>query len=614
MFDAETDGLLDDLTRLHCLVLRDLDSDTVVSCADQPGYVSIRGGLDILASAERVYGHNAIAFDLPAIRKVYPGFRLNGRLLDTMTAAAMRWAHIKDSDFARNRAKRLPGNLIGSHSLEAWGHRLGVLKGDYKKTNDFSQWSPEMQKYCEQDTAVGKALVERIRAAGVPEQAVETEHELAAYLFQQERNGWPFDMEKATALHASLAGKKAALEEELRTAFEPWVISLGMFTPKKDNKKRGYAAGVAIERFKTVTFNPSSTQHIADRLIKVYGWEPSQFTGTGLPVVDENTLKGLDYPPVAKLRECLLLTKRLGQIAEGKQAWLAHARKTGPEGGAITGLHHIHHKVWQNKAITARAAHSNPNLGQVPKVTSPYGGECRELFHVPEGWVQVGADASGLELRCLAHYMARYDNGAYGQSVIAEKPNDVHTLTATILGIIRDDAKTFIYALLYGAGDEKLGKIVTKGATPKEQTAKGAELRKKFFRGLPALKKVSEDVKAASKKHGFLRLIDGRRCYTRSEHAALNSLLQGTGAVICKRWIVEFNRRLTSKYGPQGWNGKWAALGWIHDEVQIAVCPEIAEDACSILVDSIRHMTSHFNFRVPLDGEAKCGANWKETH
>jgi hypothetical protein len=146
--DTETDGLLDDLTRLHCLVLRDLDSDTVVSCADQPGYVSIRGGLDILASAERVYGHNAIAFDLPAIRKVYPGFRLNGRLLDTMTVAAMRWAHIKDSDFARNRQGRLPGNLIGFHSLEAWGHRLGVLKGDYKKTNDFSQWSPEMQKYC----------------------------------------------------------------------------------------------------------------------------------------------------------------------------------------------------------------------------------------------------------------------------------------------------------------------------------------------------------------------------------------------------------------------------------------------------------------------------------
>lgn len=612
VFDIETDGLLDELTTMHSLVIRNVDTDAMLSCTDNSlQHFSLQCGLDHLQTADRIYAHNAIGFDIPAIQKLYPGWEPKARVMDTLIVAAMRWAHQSDLDFKLNAQGKLPGNLIGRHSLEAWGHRLGLHKGNYK---DWSQWTPEMQTYCEQDTAVLRQLVLRIRKAGVSPESVETEQELAEYLRRQEQNGWPFDMDRARELHTELIGRKHELSAELAGVFPPWDISLGLFTPKVNNKSRGYVKGEPLERFKTIVFNPGSTHHIADRLTALYGWRPTEFTPSGLPKVDETTLTGLDYEPVKKLQEYLTIAKRLGQLSEGKEGWLRHVKSDGPRGGELTGLAHIHGRVLQNRTITHRAAHSNPNIAQVPKVGSPYGAECRELFHVPKGWVQIGADAAGLELRCLAHYMAKYDDGEYGKGVLAEKPDDVHTRNAGVLGLGRDDGKTWIYAFLYGAGDGKLGSISVPGASPEKQKAVGSKFRKKFLKGVPAMKMLVDGVKAQAKKRGYLHLIDGRRVYIRSEHAALNSLLQGTGAVICKRWIVEFNRRLVARFGQQGWDGKWAALGWIHDEVQLAVRPEIADEVQEILVDAIRSLTQHFSFRLPLDGEAKAGANWKDCH
>lgn len=606
VFDIETDDLLPKMTTMHSLVLRDVETNAVLSCADQEGYTPIAEGLAVLSKAEKVYAHNGLGFDLPAIQKFYPDFKLSGRLIDTLIVAQMRFAHIKESDFRRHERGKLPGQLIGRHSLEAWGYRLGIHKGDCK---DFSKWTPEMQSYCEQDTEVTRALVLHIREYGVSAEAVETEHELAAYLMRQEANGWPFDLDKAVELQGILAQRREELERELKEMFPPWQVSLGMFTPKVNNKKRGYVKGVPIERFKEIEFNPGSRQHIADRLQTLHGWKPTVYTASGQPQVDENTLKGLDYPPVKKLRDYLLVLKRLGQLSEGKEGWLRHVRLD-----PRTGLHHIYGRVKQSGTVTHRASHVNPNIAQVPKVGSPYGEECRALFHVPEGWVQMGVDVSGLELRCLAHYMAQYDDGAYGRSVLAEKPNDIHTQNSQVLGVERDTGKTWFYGWLYGAGDEKLGKIKSPGAPPAKLKAIGKKDRNTFLKGIPALGKIVDAVKAKAGRKGWLKLIDGRRVYIRSDHSALNSLLQGTGAVICKRWIVEFNRRMVAEFGEQGWEGKWAALGWIHDEIAVAVRPEIAQRAGEIALDSIRHMTQHFRFRLPLDGEAKFGPDWSKTH
>lgn len=614
--DIETNGLLHELTKVHSLVLRNLESGAVLSYADQPGYTPIEKGLEQLARADKSYWHNGIHFDIPALRKVYPRWTITeDRIRDTLIIARMRWAHIKDTDYDRVRRKRLPGKLVGSHSLEAWGYRLGVYKGEFGKTTDWSEWTPDMQTYCEQDTEVGRALVVRIRQAGVSPQSVETEHELAWYLAAQQRNGVPFDKERAVTLHSRLAARREELANGLREEFGSWLARDKTFIPKRDDKVRGYVAGAEVTKLKWVQFNPASRDHIANRLTRLYGWQPTEFTETGKPAVDETTLKGLEFPAAKALNEYLLVDKRLGQLSEGKQAWLRCVTEAGTDGGKVTGLEHIHGSINQNGCVTHRASHSYPNLGQVPKVTSEYGPECRELFYVPAGWQLMGADASGLELRCLAHYMARYDGGAYRDVILN---GDVHAVNRDALGLSgkegRDIAKTFIYAFLYGAGDEKIGSIILPLGTPKQQQAAGKALRAKFLKGLPAMRYLTESVRAKAKSQGYLQLIDGRRAYVRSEHAALNTLLQGTGAVICKRWLVEFNRRMLVSFGPQGWRHDWAALLWVHDEIQVAVRQIIAEAVARIAVEAITAMTDHFAFRCPLTGEAGLGANWRETH
>jgi DNA polymerase-1 len=631
IFDIETDGLLPDLTKIHSLVLRDLDTNEVMSCANEPQHTGapIQDGLEVLAAADVVYGHNSIGFDLPAIVKLHPNFKLRGVHKDTFIIAGMRWAHIKDEDFKLVKAGKFPSQFAGRHSLEAWGHRLGKYKGEYKLwckengiTEPFAVWRPEMQTYCEGDTDVTRDLVLRIRQEGVSAESVETELELREYLIKMETNGWPFDLDKAVALQGKLAARRQELDEALRKEFGSWEVKDGKpFVPKRDDKKRGYVKDVPVQKMKMVEFNPASRAHIADRLTTLYGWKPEEFTGnSGQPKVDESTLNGLDYPPVALLKEYLLVEKRLGQLAEGKEAWLRHCRLD-----PRTGLQHIHGRVMQNATITHRAAHSKPNLGQVPKVGSPYGAECRELFMVPpEGWVMVGADASGLEARCLGHFVARFDGGAYAKLLLE---GDVHTANQAAFGLpkgkeavdkdgkkYRDRAKTGYYAWLFGAGPDKMGKTCYPEKPSSEWKKIGLILIRRMLDGTPGLKYLIDAVKPKAKSPGYVLGLDGRRVYIRSEHAALNTLIQSAGAVICKRWIVVFNRRLIAEFGPQGWDGKWAALGWCHDEVQLAVRPEYVEQVKTILVESIESLTEHFKFRCPLTGDAKEGANWRQTH
>jgi len=516
------------------------------------------------------------------------------------------------------KKKQFPAYLAGKHSLEAWGFRLQNKKTDYLGwckehgiEEPFKDWRPEMQSYCVDDTDTTKTLVLHIRKHGVSEESVDTELRLRAYLLKQEENGWPFDVEKAAALQAKFSQRRLELESELLKVFPAWQVSLGMFTPKKDNKKRGYKAGVPVEKFRTLEFNPGSRAHIADRLRTLYGWVPDEYTDNGQPKVDEKVLKGLTYPPIPLLLEYLLTEKRLGQLSEGKEGWLRHVTAN-----AQTGLQHIHGGVKQNGTITHRAAHVNPNLGQVPKVGNPHGAECRELFYVPPGWVQIGADASGLEARCMGHFVAKYDNGAYAKLLLE---GDIHTENRKAFGlpegkVHRDHSKTGYYAWLFGAGPEKMGRTLFPDK-PKAQWKKlGKDAIAKMLANAPGLKYLIAAVQKAATEKGYIRGLDGRRVYVRSQHAALNTVIQSAGAIICKKWIVNFDKVLTERFGQQGWDGKWAALGWIHDEVQLAVRPEIAEEVKTILVEEIEKLTQHFKFRCPLTGEAKVGNNWKETH
>lgn len=523
------------------------------------------------------------------------------------------------------KKQKLPSKLFGSQRLEAWGHRLGNFKGDYadwyKKQagkayqtgDEWKEFCQEMLDYCVQDVEVTSALLAKLRSRKfpvherigdrwkkvgetlIPEEALRLEHDIAFLMAQQERNGFCFNEAAAASLYAQLSQKRLELENQCKELFPPWKVQLPDFIPKRDNKTRGYKAGVPVRKFKTIEFNPSSRDHIADRLQVLYGWKPEEFTDGGKPKIDETILGKLKYPPCRILSEYLMVQKRISQLAEGKQAWLKCTRNG-----------KIHGSVNTNGAVTGRATHAYPNISQVPSGGSPYGHECRSLFTVPDGWTLLGCDVSSLELRCLAHYSYRWDRGQYGNKVTTR---DIHSEHQKAAGLPdRNIAKTFIYGFLYGAGDPKIGQIVHGTALD------GKRLRERFLKAIPSLKKLVDSVKFAARR-GYLIGLDGRHVKVRSAHAALNTLLQSAGALICKRWLVLMEKTLKEKGYRHGWDGDYCFCAWSHDECQVACRNEqIAKEIGEIAIACIEKAGASFNFKCPLTGEAKIGKTWAETH
>jgi DNA polymerase I-like protein with 3'-5' exonuclease and polymerase domains len=341
---------------------------------------------------------------------------------------------------------------------------------------------------------------------------------------------------------------------------------------------------------KVIPFNPASRQQIADRLQK-RGWKPTEFTPSGEPKVDETVLETIEIPEAKLLLEYLMLNKRIGQLATGNQAWLK-LEKNGK----------LHGRVNHMGAVTSRCTHSNPNMAQVPSVGAPFGAECRGLFTVPSGYLLLGADASGLELRCLAHYMARFDGGSYGREILE---GDIHTANQMAAGLpTRNDAKRFIYGFLYGAGDEKVGQIIGKGAK------EGKAIKTKFLNKTPALKKLRDAV-SRSAERGWIKGLDNRRIPIRHAHAALNTLLQSAGAIICKRWYVTVEEKLRlNSYTEED----VAIVAFIHDELQIQVRKGLEDEVGALVQEAMKDTGHYYDFKCPLDSEYKYGDNWADTH
>ena len=590
LFDIETNGLLDELTMVHSLVLIDLDTGDLVSCADQEGYRSIEEGIDILYGAKLLVGHNIQGFDLPALHKTHQ-FDTDAELHDTLIMSRLIWSDLKHNDFRfLEKNPEFPKQLIGSHSLKAWGYRLGNHKDEYD--GGWDAWSKEMQDYCEQDTRANLTFYEKILSKNPSDESVKLEHDFAHVIRKQERQGFNFDEAGAEKLLAKLQTRQAELEGELQEAFPPWEIR-EPFVPKVNNKTRGYVKGQLTYKVKEVVFNPASRDHIADRLQKLRDWKPTDFTAQGKPKVDEAVLAELDYPEAKLLNEYLLINKRIGQLATGSNAWL----KLVKDGK-------IHGQVNTNGAATGRCTHNRPNIAQVPSVGAAYGTECRGLFRAPDDYALVGADLSGLELRCLAHYMARFDDGAYGDVVVN---GDIHTQNQKAAGLpTRNNAKTFIYGFLYGAGPAKIGSIV--GGSEKE----GRKLIAKFMKATPAIKLLREAVSASVKKNGYLKGLDGRVLPIRSDHAALNTLLQSAGAVLSKKATVILYENLTAM--GYIWGVDYAQVAHVHDEVQLIARKEIADVIGREAVKSFQQAGEYYNFRCPITGEYKVGSNWADTH
>ena len=562
VFDIETNGFLHSCDKVHCIVLKDIDTGEILTPDNETAIKKLK-------EAELIIGHNIIKFDIPVLEKLYSA-TFTGKIFDTLVGTRLIFSDIKDKDFS---IKDFPKDCIGKHSLKAWGNRIGEYKEQIE--TDWQTFTPEMLEYCKQDTEVTYKLYKVIEEKGYSQEAMDLEHEVASLIFKQEEHGFTFDTEKAQALSVKLKARLAELSEELQDVFQPIV------TERWSTK-----TGKKLKDSVTI-FNPSSRHHVAQRLKEKYGWDAQEFTADGKAKLDDNILSKLPYPEAKILCEHFLLNKRIAQIANGSQAWLKHERNG-----------KIHGTCNTNSCVTSRASHSYPNLGQVPSTSAPFGKECRELFTVPEGKRLVGVDVSSLEVMMLCHYMSKFDNGAYTKVALE---GDIHTETQKLAGLdSRDLAKRFYYCFLYGGSVKKIAEVINK---PFKEAGK---IKKRFLNNLPALHKLIEGVQSAAER-GYLTGLDKRQIKVRNSYSALNTLLQSAGAILCKRWLVEFNKEIQKYKNAQ-------QVVWVHDEIQIECEEKDADEIGRIAVECIKRAGEHFNLRVPLTGEYKISTNWSGTH
>ena len=663
--DTEGNGLIPTLTKFHLLGLRDVETRETFVYRNNDVMDNIAEGMEVLAKADTIIGHNWITYDKKAIKKLCPWFKTNAEELDTMVLAKIAKPDIKSSDQALHKRGILPGKLVGSHSLKAWGYRLGKHKGDYaevmaaKGLDPWAAWNQDMEDYLIGDLDVTEILYHGILSARLPQMTVDFEHEVAEIADQMRDNGFPFDIAGAQALAERLKSETEKLHDECVSFYgrklvpvKKWVVGPLWDDPDGVNKKKTYKqpreefgedhsrawwGDVVVPKVnhhdkkkgqpycpaKWVDFNPGSRPQIIDRFVDNHGWKPTEFTEAGNPSVDDAVLKTVaELIPAAKpIAELFFMNKVYAQVATGDQAWIKHYN-------AETGC--VHTTTDTGAAVTGRCAHSHFNIGQVPSVIvgkdkvpllgreGEFGWECRSLFGVNFGpkkgqhWIQVGIDLSGIEYRCLAELMAPFDDGATIALVLSGQ--DPHAHNAKLTGIPdRSLCKRILYGLIFGAGDWKLGITANPLLGPDEARKLGAALRAQLMTGLPALDKAIQKVKKEAAR-GYIIGLDGRKIKVRNDYSALNTRLQSDAALIAKMWMVLSHRNLKSFGANCSWDDDYVQLCMIHDELQFAAYEPFADDLARIVKDSAIEAGLLFNYRCPVNAESKKGLTWADTH
>jgi DNA polymerase I len=546
-----------------------------------------------LAAADQIVAHNGIGYDFPAIKAM--GFNHGGGdyYTDTLILSRMCYPHLQELD---QKFQKVPTTMWGRHSLESWGWRVGNYKGNYKGPWDVP--NKDMLVYCHNDVVVLKGIWEKVKNhKHNTDEFRRVEHTFAEIIRRQERNGFCFNLAYAQRLGDRLSKARASLTDQLLKSFPPERIE--MKTPaywedpetgeQYETKKAAQEAGIKApvrgpNKVKVIPFKITERHKFAERLMERHGIEKwPELSETGKPKVDAKTLKKLDYPEARLMKRVLDIQKALDMVAEGKQAWITQVQEDG----------RIYGKVNTLGARTTRCTHWNPNMAQVPSRHA-----YRRCFTARPGWVMVGADASGIEARMLAHYMHSRDNGEFTEIVLN---GDIHQTNADTWGVSRYAAKAPFYAMLYGAGDAKLGELV------KGSSAAGKKIKKQFFKRFPAYKGLLDSVQKAG---SWLYGLDGRALHSPNQNSALNTLLQGGGATVMKYALVLFDEKAEQHFYPKD----WAYCANVHDEVQIECDPKIAHDIGSLFVQAIRDAGTHLKVRCPLDGEYKIGRTWAHTH
>jgi len=492
--------------------------------------------------------HNGISFDAPILNRLASSNIKLSQVRDTLIESQL-YNPIRD----------------GGHSLKAWGERLNFPKGNF---TEFKQYSPEMLEYCKKDVELTGKLAKTMEKEGksFSTRSYELERKIRAIVDQQQKNGFAFNIKKGMLLLSRLEDEQHQLEKDAEEIFEPVIT----YSPVKKIPK-------------STPFNIASRKQIAERLIEK-GWEPEHYTDKDNIIINEAVLSTIKMKEAQMFSRYFLLQKRTGLLKSWIQACQEDRRVRG--------------KVLTLKTLTGRMAHHSPNMAQIPASYSPYGQECRELWTVSNSntHVLMGTDASSLELRCLAHYM---NDSKFTNAVLT---GDVHSVNQRMAGLqTRDQAKTFIYAFLYGAGPAKIGKVI--GAGAKE----GNILIRRFLKNMPALNRLRNNVQKAAER-GWITGLDGRQFQIRSVHASLNTLIQGAGAIVCKQWLLH----MTDRIQRSGIDARLVAS--IHDEYQFEVSKTDIQRLGQIAKDSIRETTYTLEMKCNLDCEFKIGNTWAETH
>lgn len=456
---------------------------------------------------------------------------------------------------------------------------------------------------CIQDVNVTTQLFKHTQKQTCSEAALKLEHDFALAIEKQIRSGFPFDVDACLDLVDDLRTKQATLEADLKELFPPKKIET-VFIPKVNNASRGYVKGQPFTKVMHEEFNPGSRQQIVDRLQTKYGWVPEKSTEKGNPILDDDVLSALPYPEAKPLAEYMLIKKRLGQIADGNNAWL---KLVNDETGCM------HGDVVTNGCITGRCAHRNPNMGQVPAGYSEYGKECRGLFHAPDGWTLIGVDAKALELRCLAGYLAYWDDGEYAR-VVTDESIDIHVFNQEMFGVAtRDIAKRLLYGLLYGCGALKAGTIIDPNEKDESVLRKlGNTAINSFMQGVPALKELKDRIAHNIAKREYLIGLDGRPLFCRSDFKGLNVLLQSSGALIMKQVVIELHNKMYDLGYVYGHD--WQQHGFIHDEIQVSCPPVMVDTLTSVALEAFPASQQFFDFQCPIHGDAHVGYSWDQTH
>ena len=591
LFDIESNGLLHNITKVHCIAAIDpLTEDEFFFTPE-----TISDGLELLYKADTLIGHNIIQYDKKAIKKVHNWDPSPGtRTLDTLVVSRTMFPALRKDD-----AKRGPEwdtKLTGSHSLEAWGIRLGEHKAHYE--GGWEEYSEEMGAYCRQDIRTNLRLLRHLKPWDYPQAPLDLEHRVVEIITEIEEQGAPFDVPAGQELYSTLVGKRDELERSLIAKFGTWKEIDRQFVAKRDNKPRGITKGQTVTTWKDVVFSPGSRVHIEKKLREA-GWKPTEFTPTGRAKIDDVILEGLagELPEAKELIDYLLIQKRLGMLGDGDNAWLKLVDNEGK----------IHASYLHIGTPHSRMSHNKPNIAQVPNAFSLYGIECRNLFKAPPGWVMVGSDLSGAQLRMLAHYIAAFDGGKYAEIVLTGDVHSYHQQAAAPLIKTRDASKTTIYAFLFGA---QAGRISEINKCAKRDGQRIIDLLTTKVPGLGSLMKA---VKSACAK-GWLKGLDGRQVPVDSDRLGLNYLVSSAEAILSKRWLVKFFDKMQAIGYTHGWNGQFVLCAHVHDEMLVAVKPGMEQEVGELLVDCARECGEGLGLKIAVGAEYKIGGSWGDVH